>query len=46
MGRKRSLALDDTPVPSLEPIVAVLEINAGRAAELGIAAGDKVEWAR
>ena len=37
-------ALDDTPVPSGEPIVAVLELNAGRAAELGIAPGDKVEW--
>ena len=39
-------ALDDTPVPSGEPIVAVLELNAGRCAELGIAPGDKVEWTR
>ena len=39
-------ALDDTPVPSGEPIVAVLELNAGRAAELGIAPGDKVDWSR
>lgn len=38
--------LDDTPVPSLEPIVAVLELNGGRAAELGIVAGDKVAWSR
>lgn len=33
------------PVPSLEPVAAVLELNGGRAAELGIAPGDKVEWA-
>jgi uncharacterized membrane protein (UPF0127 family) len=36
--------LDETPVPGGEPIAAVLEIAAGRAAELGIRAGDKVEW--
>ena len=38
--------LDDTPVPSGEPIAAVLEIAGGRAAHLGIAPGDRVEWAR
>ena len=38
------LSLD--PIPSLEPVAAVLEIAGGRGAELGIKAGDKVEWAR
>lgn len=32
------------PVLSLEPVAAVLEIRGGRAAELGIKAGDRVEW--
>jgi uncharacterized membrane protein (UPF0127 family) len=37
------LSLD--PVPAGEPVAAVLELAGGRAAELGISAGDKVEWA-
>jgi uncharacterized membrane protein (UPF0127 family) len=36
------LSLD--PVGSGDAVEAVLELNGGRSAELGIAAGDQVEW--
>jgi len=38
------LSLD--PVGSGEAVEAVLELAGGRSAELGIAAGDRVEWQR
>ncbi|MEP2990096.1 MAG: DUF192 domain-containing protein [Parasphingorhabdus sp.] len=48
-GTIESIAANTTPysldaVESGEPVAAVLEIAGGRAAELGIAAGDQVRW--
>jgi uncharacterized membrane protein (UPF0127 family) len=36
--------LDETPVPSGDTVVAVLEIRGGRSAQLGIRAGDTLDW--
>lgn len=41
---ENAVPLSLEPVPSLEPVAAVLEIDGGRSAELGIKAGDKVNW--
>ncbi len=39
-----TLPFSEVPVSSSEPVTAVLELRGGRAAELGIAPGDRVEW--
>lgn len=43
-GIVQAKALDETPLPSGVPVIGVLEIRGGRAAELGIREGDKVSW--
>jgi len=43
---EQAVPLSLEPVGSGEAVEAVLEINAGRSAELGIAAGDRVDWKR
>ncbi len=39
-----AIPYSETPARSGTPVSAVLEINGGKAAELGIAPGDKVRW--
>jgi uncharacterized membrane protein (UPF0127 family) len=41
---ENTVPFSETPVPSGEPVAAVLEINGGRASELGITEGDSVTW--
>jgi uncharacterized membrane protein (UPF0127 family) len=41
---ENTVPFSETPVPSREPVAAVLELIGGRSAELGIAEGDKASW--
>jgi hypothetical protein len=41
-----TVPMSEETVSSGEPVAAVLEIRGGRAAELGIRAGDRVHWPR
>ncbi|MFN3615580.1 MAG: DUF192 domain-containing protein [Rubrimonas sp.] len=41
---ENTVPFDETNVRSYEPVAAVLELKAGKAAEHGIAVGDKVSW--
>lgn len=41
---ENTVPFSEAPVPSGEPVAAVLELVGGRAAALGIAEGDRVSW--
>lgn len=43
---ENTVPFSEAEVKSREPVAAVLELVGGRSAELGIAEGDKVSWAR
>lgn len=40
----RAIPYDETPLPSAGLSAGVLELNAGRAAEIGLKPGDRVDW--
>jgi uncharacterized membrane protein (UPF0127 family) len=40
---ERTVPLSTETIPSGEPVLAVIELNAGTAARLGIKVGDRVE---
>ncbi len=41
---ENTVPFSEVPIPSGEPVGAVLELVGGRSAELGIAEGDRVTW--
>jgi uncharacterized membrane protein (UPF0127 family) len=41
---ENTVPFSESPIPSGEPVGAVLEINGGRSLELGIVEGDSVTW--
>ena len=41
---ENAVPLSEAPIPSGEPVAAVLEVRGGRSAELGIGEGDRVSW--
>lgn len=41
---ENTVPFSEQPIPSGEPVSAILEIRGGRAAELGIGEDDKVSW--
>ena len=40
----QAIPYNETPLNSIGPVKAVLELNGGRAAALGIGPGDLVKW--